>query len=80
MSADSLIKVAEGKIPIGSAFGFPKEEVSNQGYLLIANLTDDQIYEISDLIDTDLEHYNGSYKNVVMVSAKGIKFNFKEDK
>ena len=75
MSADSLIKVAEGKIPIK-----PKEEVSNQGYLLIANLTDDQIYEISDLIETDLEHYNGSYKNVVMVSAKGIKFNFKEDR
>jgi len=76
MSADSLIKVAEGKIPIKP----PKEEVSNQGYLLIANLTDDQIYEISDLINTDLEHYNGSYKNVVMVSAKGIKFNFKEDR
>jgi len=75
MSADSLIKVAEGKIPMK-----PKEEVSNQGYLLIANLTDDQIYEISDLVETDIERYNGSYNNVVLVSSKGIKFNFKEDK
>jgi len=43
-------------------------------YLFIANLSDQQVDEITDMISSSFERYDGAYDNVSLVCDRGIKF------
>jgi len=59
-----------------------KAGIENQGkiidatkkYLFIANLSDQQVDEITDMIHTSFERYDGAYDDVSLVCDRGIKF------
>ena len=43
-------------------------------YLFIANLSEQQVDEIADMISTSFERYDGAYDDVSLVCDRGIKF------
>ena len=50
------------------------ESIDRKKYLVINNITDEQLDEITHFIHTAFEKYDGSYDNVVLVCDRGIKF------
>jgi hypothetical protein len=58
-----------------------KAGIENQGkiiekktYLFIANISDEQVYEITSMINTSFERFDNAYDDVVLVCDRGIKF------
>ena len=43
-------------------------------YLFIANLSEQQVDEIADMISTSFERYDGAYDDVSLICDRGIKF------
>jgi hypothetical protein len=48
--------------------------VEQKTYLFIANLSDEQVDEITMMINTSFERYDGAYDDVSLVCDRGIKF------
>jgi galactose-1-phosphate uridylyltransferase len=48
--------------------------IEKKTYLFIANLSDEQVDEITSMINTSFERYDGAYDNCALVCDRGIKF------
>ena len=48
--------------------------VESKTYLFIANLSDEQVDEITMMINTSFERFDGAYDNCALVCDRGIKF------
>ena len=50
------------------------KKLSKKTYLFIANLSDEQVDEITSMINSSFERYDGAYDDVSLVCDRGIKF------
>jgi len=50
------------------------KKLSKKTYLFIANLSDEQVNEITMMINTSFERFDGAYDDVSLVCDRGIKF------
>ena len=48
--------------------------IEKKTYLFIANLSDEQVDEITSMINTSFERFDGAYDDVSLVCDRGIKF------
>ena len=68
------IKSKAGIETQGKKLSVPNLDPVKKTYLFIANLSDEQVDEITSMINSSFERYDGAYDDVSLVCDRGIKF------